>query len=537
MNKKKILGMLFFILIFSTVFVNSTYAESTSSYISGGWGTTFYITQDGNLWGFGKNAEKLLLSSESYVSEPKVIMGQVKSVSVNRYSVLVVKKDNTLWYWGNIGSEKSIEPKKLMDDVMMVSSDDYYSTPILVLKGDGTLLYGNSKEFIPISHGEKIKFVSTSGNVNFFINDKNEAFGWSTDKNGSVALGLGEVRESLTPEKILDDVVYIAGDNSNTMFIKADASLWMCGGGFQGYFYDGQKSEKATLLSPVKIMDNVIQVAARDGEFFAVKKDNTLWAWGENRNKAIGDVHLKVPTKYADGVESIWVATGHILVAKTDHTLWTAGSKDGVYQSKSGFNPLRLSAKNLVDSPAPWALAEVREAEYRKLIPPQLQSDYTKIVTRSEFCTLAITCLEQLNQKNIDQILNEKGLTLPSVSPFEDLNGLSAQAKKDILAAYVLGVVEGTSPTTFTPMYQITREQAAKMLSATAKAMDRNIEANTPNFSDEAKIASWAKPFIGYVFNADIMSGIGNQNFGPKGGYQRQQAYMTMLRLYKYLIQ
>jgi hypothetical protein len=29
------------------------------------------------------------------------------------------------------------------------------------------------------------------------------------------------------------------------------------------------------------------------------------------------------------------------------------------------------------------------------------------------------------------------------------------------------------------------------------------------------------------------MSGVGSNKFDPKGGYQRQQAYMTVLRVYK----
>jgi hypothetical protein len=104
-----------------------------------------------------------------------------------------------------------------------------------------------------------------------------------------------------------------------------------------------------------------------------------------------------------------------------------------------------------------------------------------------------------------------------------------------VIAANVLKIVEGTSATTFAPDNWLTREQAAKVLSATARALGEDIQADSPVFGDDQDIASWAKPYIGYVYNAEVMKGVGGNLFNPKGGYQRQQAYMTILRLLKSL--
>ncbi|PKM56380.1 MAG: hypothetical protein CVV00_00355 [Firmicutes bacterium HGW-Firmicutes-5] len=104
--------------------------------------------------------------------------------------------------------------------------------------------------------------------------------------------------------------------------------------------------------------------------------------------------------------------------------------------------------------------------------------------------------------------------------------------RRDILAAYALGIVEGTSETTFDPMNPITREQAAKMLTATATALNMETDATLPVFEDASLISEWAKPYIGYMFDTKIMGGIGENRFDPKGGFQRQQAFMTVLRLH-----
>lgn len=186
------------------------------------------------------------------------------------------------------------------------------------------------------------------------------------------------------------------------------------------------------------------------------------------------------------------------------------------------------------DVPDAWAVSEVREAEQRGLVPPALQSEYTKTVTRSEFCSLAVLCVEQVKDMTVEEYIAAQHLTLPVASPFTDIAGLSQKEQADILAAYTLKIIAGTSPTTFNPNDKITREQAAKMLTSAA-ALGKTTEAALPTFADGGQIASWAAPYIGYVFNAKIMNGVGGNKFDPQGGYQRQQAYMTMLRLYKYM--
>ncbi len=180
----------------------------------------------------------------------------------------------------------------------------------------------------------------------------------------------------------------------------------------------------------------------------------------------------------------------------------------------------------VMDEPVEWARVEVEEAIGRQLIPEYLLNNYGQSITRKDFCILAVQLIEVKAGLSIEDYIAVRGLTMAASNTFVDTSN------SDILAAKTLGITDGTSPNTFDPLKELTREQAAKFLSATARAVGEDITAETPPFADADDIANWAKPYTGFVFNFNVMKGVGDNRFDPKGAYQRQQAFMTMNRLF-----
>lgn len=181
---------------------------------------------------------------------------------------------------------------------------------------------------------------------------------------------------------------------------------------------------------------------------------------------------------------------------------------------------------DLMDAPADWATDEVNLSIGENLIPEDMQKNYTQSVTREEFCILAIRMIEVKSDMTIDDYLSAVGTEIAPSGTFVDCD------TKEVLAAKALGITDGTSPTTFDPDRLLRREEAAKFLTTTAMACGQDVTLSTPAYSDIDTIASWAQPYTGYVYDINVMKGVGDNQFDPMGSYQRQQAMVTMYRLW-----
>ncbi len=192
-----------------------------------------------------------------------------------------------------------------------------------------------------------------------------------------------------------------------------------------------------------------------------------------------------------------------------------------------------FDASASLDVPSEWAQEEVGLALDLGLVPDTMACSYTANITRLDFCRLVINLIEQKAGKTIDAVLSERGLS-PDYSAFTDTSD------KNVLAAYALEIVNGRGNNIFDCDAGINREEAAKMLKNAADILGVSASAAAVSFSDAASFSSWAVEGIGFVSaTADqvsgkvVMGGTGGNMFSPKGTYTRQQAFVTMLRLYR----
>jgi len=164
------------------------------------------------------------------------------------------------------------------------------------------------------------------------------------------------------------------------------------------------------------------------------------------------------------------------------------------------------------DAPSPWAAGQVNAAIAARLVPENLQMNYTQAITRAEFCALAVAVYEAVKWE------------ITGRTSFTDTDDVNVEK-----AAYA-GIVSGVGNNRFDPDSRLTREMAAVMLSNLANAVGRPFPQQQAVFADIEDAAYWSLGSIGEVQAAGIMLGVGGGRFAPRGPYTREQSIVTIMR-------
>ena len=171
------------------------------------------------------------------------------------------------------------------------------------------------------------------------------------------------------------------------------------------------------------------------------------------------------------------------------------------------------------DKPSAWATDQVNMAIEKNLVPLSLQSAYTQAITRAEFASLVVT----LYEKRIGEIAGRV--------TFSDTTDANVEK-----VAYI-GVVLGVGYNMFGPDIKLTREQAAVMLARLADVLGRPFPLwgrglhPSVYIADYDMISSWAIENVAQIYQAGIMTGVGDRNFAPTQPYTREQSIITILRM------
>jgi hypothetical protein len=169
------------------------------------------------------------------------------------------------------------------------------------------------------------------------------------------------------------------------------------------------------------------------------------------------------------------------------------------------------------DAPSSWAVPYVDRANELNLIPENFSGNFTQNTTRAEFAALAVQLYETVTGREI---------AIDRALAFTDTTDINVHK------AATIGVVGGVGDGRFNPDGELTREQAAVMLSRLSDAIDNPFPMQAATFADNNSIASWAIEHVGRVQAAGIMGGTGNNMFSPQDPYTREQSIVTIVRLH-----
>jgi alpha-tubulin suppressor-like RCC1 family protein len=293
--------------IFFILLIFSSCSVTNAKRVATGGGHNLVVKADGSLWAWGRNDYGQLGNGEKgngefgdYHFTPVKIMDDVVQIAAGYSHTLAVKTDGSLWAWGynsngQIGNGKAdflayASPVKIMDEVVQVAASARSS---FAIKTDGSL--------------------------------------WAWGENYYAQIGDGTEENKPSPIKIMDGVTQVTAGYSHTLAIKTDGSLWAWGDNSSGELGNGESSSGKKQSTPIKIMDDVAQVAAGSSHTLAIKTDGSLWAWGSNSYGELGDGTTSpktTPTKILDNISQVSAGSNHSIAISSDNILYSWGIND-----------------------------------------------------------------------------------------------------------------------------------------------------------------------------------------------------------------
>lgn len=257
------------------------------------------LLADGTVWTTGANTAQLGDGSSTGRSTWAKVptLSGVTSICVSNYHCAAVTSNGDVYTWGgNSGGELGLGHTTTMT----------VPTKVTGLTG--------------------AKQVTTGRLVTFVL--KKDGTVWSTGANTNFQLGsTGADRSTFAQISGLGSVTQVSGGFLlGGLALKSDGTVWAWGINGQGQLCDGTTTNSAT---PKQIpgLTNVKKVQGSSGSGygassgFALKTDNTLWAWGYNGQGQLGDgtkVNRSTPYKFGDNFADVAASTQATYALKTD---------------------------------------------------------------------------------------------------------------------------------------------------------------------------------------------------------------------------
>lgn len=143
-------------------------------------------------------------------------------------------------------------------------------------------------------------------------------------------------------------VTMISARGGTSYAVRSDQSLWAWGNNDAGQYGTG---DKARSLTPKLVGSDVMIVEAGWNCTYAIKRDNSLWAWGSNEGGKLGDgteVDRLRPVKIGDGFLMVSAGTDHAVALKIDGTVWAWGrnlyGQLGTGNQQASLRPIQIGA-------------------------------------------------------------------------------------------------------------------------------------------------------------------------------------------------
>lgn len=342
--------------------------------------------------------------------------------------------------------------------------------------------------------------------------------------------GFSDIYGNYIVEPSIDDVLYTYSGGVYSVFHDGYASVVVGG---KGAVYSSSGALVAAVTGD--------SIGVYSEGLFAVRRGGK-WGYVDINGKQAVACQYDDARPYSCGVAAVKSSEGWYYIDKLGTRLnpvaydeaesFSEGLGRFEIDGKLGFVSLSGDTPDTAyDVPnASWFAADITSAKSAGLVPSAFRCRYQAGITRGEMAELCVRLLENLRGCSLDALV--EGETGKSLGTWVGEYGFTDCSDEYVVAASALGIVNGRGNGRFDTLGRITRQEAAKMLTVTAKLAGVTASGSAIAFSDAASVASWAKDYVDFVSASGIMNGTGNNNFSPLGSYTREQAIVTVYRLF-----
>ena len=228
--------------------VERQYDTTNTIWVAGG--QTTAVIKDGILKMAGRNDFGQVGKKEEMVYKElqTIDLSNVKQVVPTMYTTFALTEDGSLYGWGYNGyglfldgtHKNSDTPKLIMKDVASVAASKFGSNNVAVITKDGKLLTWGENQYGQIGDGttetprepkeifSNVKSVAVGYNFMAAVKNDGSLWMWGDNKHGQLTSAIAE-EYTATPTRILEDVDSVDVGLLHILALKDNGSVWAWG--------------------------------------------------------------------------------------------------------------------------------------------------------------------------------------------------------------------------------------------------------------------------------------------------------------------
>ncbi|WPB74364.1 RCC1 repeat-containing protein [Archangium violaceum] len=314
------------------------------------------MTKDGTLWGWGWNTGGSLGTGTNSRTSPERVrhLSRIVTVSAGQFFSLALREDGTVWGWGDNRyaqlnprlPELSATPSQVMDLPKAVAIATGAVHALAVAEDGSVWGWGDTSDGqfgpqLPTASPVRVEglsgMVAVTAGPTFSMALREDGTVWGLGRNGYGQLGWpNDFGIHTAPRQVPDltGVVTLSAGDAHVLALREDGTVWAWGSNSRGQLGVETSLTSRYTPAPVPGLTDVVAISAGQSSNLALRRDGTVWGWGDNSLGQLGDgtrLSRYTPAPVAgltDVVGLMSTSYGTSLVVRRDGTVWGFGYND-----------------------------------------------------------------------------------------------------------------------------------------------------------------------------------------------------------------